>query len=70
DMQNFYDQYTSVQPYLMKKGEVEYGKEQYYQSIEDRKKLVMVFSNNPLVLFFNEFTIDTIVLWHHQLNRT
>ncbi|XP_020901238.2 succinate dehydrogenase [ubiquinone] iron-sulfur subunit, mitochondrial [Exaiptasia diaphana] len=39
DMQNFYDQYTSVQPYLMKKGEVEYGKEQYYQSIEDRKKL-------------------------------
>lgn len=40
DMQNFYDQYASIQPYLMKKGEVEYGKEQYYQSIEDRKKLV------------------------------
>ncbi|KAK3748321.1 hypothetical protein QZH41_018304 [Actinostola sp. cb2023] len=39
DMQNFYDQYTSVQPYLMKKSEVEYGKEQYHQSIEDRKKL-------------------------------
>merc|ERR1712150_77522 len=39
DMQNFYDQYTSIQPYLMKKGEVDYGKEQYYQSIEDRKKL-------------------------------
>lgn len=39
-MNNFYEQYTSIEPYLKKKTEVEYGKEQYLQSIEERKKLV------------------------------
>lgn len=39
DMTNFYEQYRSIEPYLKKKTEVEYGKEQYLQSIEDRKKL-------------------------------
>lgn len=39
-MNNFYEQYQSIEPYLKKKTEVEYGKEQYLQSIEDRKKLV------------------------------
>ncbi|KAM7447342.1 hypothetical protein ABFA07_004362 [Porites harrisoni] len=39
DMNNFYEQYQSIEPYLKKKTEVEYGKEQYLQSIEDRKKL-------------------------------
>lgn len=39
-MNNFYEQYRSIEPYLKKKTEVEYGKEQYLQSIEDRKKLV------------------------------
>ena len=39
-MNNFYEQYKSIEPYLKKKTEVEYGKEQYLQSIEDRKKLV------------------------------
>ena len=39
-MNNFYEQYKSIEPYLKKKTEVEYGKEQYIQSIEDRKKLV------------------------------
>ncbi|XP_027055469.1 succinate dehydrogenase [ubiquinone] iron-sulfur subunit, mitochondrial [Pocillopora verrucosa] len=39
DMNNFYEQYRSIEPYLQKKTEVEYGKEQYLQSIEDRKKL-------------------------------
>ena len=39
-MNNFYDQYQSIEPYLKKKTKVEYGKEQYLQSIEDRKKLV------------------------------
>jgi succinate dehydrogenase/fumarate reductase-like Fe-S protein len=47
-MQNFYDQYTSVQPYLMKKGKVDYGKEQYIQSIADRKKLVNIVWNTYL----------------------
>ena len=39
-MNNFYEQYKSIEPYLKKKTEVEYGKEQYLQSMEDRKKLV------------------------------
>ena len=42
DMTNFYEQYRSIEPYLKKKTEVEYGKEQYLQSIEDRKKLVIM----------------------------
>lgn len=42
DMTNFYEQYRSIEPYLKKKTEVEYGKEQYLQSIEDRKKLVII----------------------------
>lgn len=39
-MNNFYEQYKSIEPYLKKKTEVEYGKEQYLQSMDDRKKLV------------------------------
>jgi succinate dehydrogenase (ubiquinone) iron-sulfur subunit len=39
DMTNFYAQYRSVEPYLKRKEKVEYGKEQYIQSIEDRAKL-------------------------------
>jgi len=38
DMTNFYEQYRSVEPYLKKKTEVNYDKEQL-QSVEDRKKL-------------------------------
>lgn len=41
DMNNFYDQYRSIEPYLQKKGQQEYGKEQHLQSIEDRTKLVI-----------------------------
>ena len=44
DMNNFYEQYRSIEPYLKKKTEVEYGKEQYLQSIEDRKKLVSTYA--------------------------
>jgi len=38
DMTNFYNQYTSIQPWLQRKNEV-IGKQQYLQSIEDRDKL-------------------------------
>ena len=48
-MSNFYAQYTSVEPYLKRKEKVEYGKEQYIQSIEDRAKLVS--RNAPNFLF-------------------
>lgn len=39
-MSNFYAQYKSIEPYLKKKDETQEGKEQYFQSVEDRQKLV------------------------------
>ena len=39
-MTHFYKQYRSIEPYLKRKNEVEAGKEQYLQSMEDRAKLV------------------------------
>ncbi|XP_029650100.1 succinate dehydrogenase [ubiquinone] iron-sulfur subunit, mitochondrial [Octopus sinensis] len=41
DMNNFYAQYASIEPYLKKKDikEEDVGKEQYLQSVEDRAKL-------------------------------
>lgn len=39
-MSNFYAQYKSIEPYLKKKDEAQEGKEQYFQSVEDRQKLV------------------------------
>ena len=41
-MTHFYKQYTSIEPYLKRKNEVEAGKEQHLQSMEDRAKLVRV----------------------------
>ena len=40
-MTHFYKQYTSIEPYLKRKNEVEAGKEQHLQSMEDRAKLVI-----------------------------
>lgn len=39
DMTHFYSQYKSIDPYLKRKSEKEVGQKEYYQSIEDRKKL-------------------------------
>ncbi|XP_011196731.1 succinate dehydrogenase [ubiquinone] iron-sulfur subunit, mitochondrial [Zeugodacus cucurbitae] len=41
DMNNFYEQYRSIQPWLQRKNEVaeSKGKAQYLQSVEDRSKL-------------------------------
>ena len=50
-MNNFYEQYQSIEPYLKKKTEVEYGKEQYLQSIEDRKKLVSWYCTGSTTSF-------------------
>uniref|UniRef100_A0A8C8DH61 Succinate dehydrogenase [ubiquinone] iron-sulfur subunit, mitochondrial n=1 Tax=Oryzias sinensis TaxID=183150 RepID=A0A8C8DH61_9TELE len=40
DMSNFYAQYKSIEPYLKKKDGSQEGKTQYFQSVEDRQKLV------------------------------
>jgi succinate dehydrogenase (ubiquinone) iron-sulfur subunit len=39
DMNNFYAQYRSVEPYLKKKGDFKVGEKQQYQSVESREKL-------------------------------
>ena len=41
DMTHFYDQYRSIKPYLMRKDDMEAGKEQLLQTVEDRAKLVL-----------------------------
>uniref|UniRef100_A0A0K1SB10 Succinate dehydrogenase [ubiquinone] iron-sulfur subunit, mitochondrial n=1 Tax=Tetranychus cinnabarinus TaxID=93129 RepID=A0A0K1SB10_TETCI len=39
DMNHFYEQYRSIQPWLQKKDETAFGKKQNLQSVDDRKKL-------------------------------
>ncbi|XP_065584634.1 succinate dehydrogenase [ubiquinone] iron-sulfur subunit, mitochondrial-like, partial [Artemia franciscana] len=39
DMNNFYQQYRSIQPWLQREDEAQMGKQQLLQSVEDRKKL-------------------------------
>jgi len=39
DMNNFYNQYRSIQPWLQRHNEAKSGSEQYLQSVDDRKKL-------------------------------
>jgi succinate dehydrogenase (ubiquinone) iron-sulfur subunit len=38
-MNNFYAQYRSIEPFLQRKDNVKLGEQQYFQSVEDRKKL-------------------------------
>lgn len=40
DLNNFYEQYRSIQPWLQHKDAKKVGNQQYLQSVEDRKKLV------------------------------
>ena len=53
DLNNFYDQYRNIQPWLQRKDTKETGNQQYLQSVEDRKKLVSV----RLYLFSVSITI-------------
>ena len=39
-MTHFYDQYRSIKPYLIRKDNIQAGKEQLLQSVEEREKLV------------------------------
>lgn len=40
DLNNFYEQYRSIQPYLQREGDKPAGEVQLLQSVEDRQKLV------------------------------
>lgn len=62
DLNNFYAQYKSIEPYLKRKDEKLPGQQQYLQSIDDRLKLVKPIVNfielqwkccslNSLILF-------------------
>jgi succinate dehydrogenase (ubiquinone) iron-sulfur subunit len=39
DMNNFYTQYQSIQPWLQRTDEKKSGNQQFLQSVDDRKKL-------------------------------
>lgn len=42
-MNNFYAQYKSIEPFLKRKDEnLKLGEQQFFQSTEDRKKLVIL----------------------------
>lgn len=41
DLNNFYNQYRSIQPWLQRGDGQKAGSKQYLQSVEDRKKLVL-----------------------------
>lgn len=58
DMSNFYAQYKSIEPYLKKKDETEEGKEQYFQSVEDRQKLVTINICIYTALYSKYYTIS------------
>ena len=51
DMTHFYDQYRSIKPYLMRKDDMEAGKEQLLQTVEDRAKLVLIGIHSFVFLF-------------------
>lgn len=42
DMANFYAQYQSIQPWLQRDDNKKVGTQQYLQSVDDRKKLVIL----------------------------
>ena len=39
DMTHFFEQYASVQPWLQRDEEIDYGKEQLHQTVKEREKL-------------------------------
>lgn len=43
DMNNFYEQYRNIQPWLQRDDGLKPGDKQYLQSTDDRKKLVSAF---------------------------
>lgn len=62
DLNNLYDQYKSIEPWLQRKDETGAGKE-YYQSIEDRKKLDGLYE---CILCFCCSTSCPAYWWHPE----
>lgn len=62
DMNNFYKQYQSIQPWLQSDKSKRIGSEQHLQSVEDRKKLVSIYLfdlNGHTCLFCNQANTET-----------
>lgn len=59
-MSNFYAQYKSIEPYLKKKDGTQEGKEQYFQSVEDRQKLVKMILTAETIFLPRKTTIGLI----------
>lgn len=53
DMNNFYEQYRSIQPWLQREDGLKPGDQQYLQSVDDRKKLVGNFCVLDIRLMFS-----------------
>lgn len=62
DLNNFYDQYRSIQPWLQHKGTKETGNQQYLQSIKDRKKLVSAIDNYIYWIFYFNYSFFNLKL--------
>lgn len=54
-MNNFYAQYRSIEPYLKRKDTIKFGEQQFFQSVEDRAKLVNLIPGLYLKYFFFKF---------------
>ncbi len=57
DMTHFYEQYRSIKPYLMRKDDMEAGKEQLLQTMEDRAKLVVLKLKYNFMNNYNKYDI-------------
>lgn len=61
DLNNFYDQYRSIQPWLQRKDTKETGNQQYLQSVEDRKKLVSVWDYYIYLIFCFNYNYISLI---------
>ena len=81
-MSNFYAQYRSIEPFLKRKNtEIKYGEQQFFQSQEDRSKLVIKFINDLAVIklinyllirmaYMNVFYVLVVQLRVHLIGGT
>lgn len=64
DMNNFYEQYRTIEPYLKRKNEADIGKQQHLQSVDDRKKLVKKVLYCMYLLIFAMYIYSVYVPVH------
>lgn len=60
DMNNFYEQYRSIQPWLQRDDGLKPGDQQYLQDTEDRKKLVRGLTVKVLISILAKSLINSL----------